>query len=199
MWLRDSTFQRQTYLPLAAKSEPDSAIRRVIESAMARQRRFILDDPYGSAFYATHGNANDQGPNKMECPKSDTCPLCRCQKCAPKCGKYTYQKDYELDSLLFPLLLHYNYWKETGTTTHLNQELVEVMKAAMTVMKVEQNHFHQSEYNYKPFGHKMKDGIGLVWSFALPSDDQAGGYYNIPRTLWPLQCSRKLRKWQQVP
>lgn len=101
--------------------------------------------------------------------------------------------------MLFPLLLHYNYWKETGTTTHLNQELVEVMKAAMTVMKVEQNHFHQSEYNYKPFGHKMKDGIGLVWSFALPSDDEAGGYYNIPENIMAASVLKKAAEMAAGP
>jgi hypothetical protein len=199
MWLRDSTFQLQTYLPLAVKSKPGSAIRRVIESAMARQRRFILDDPYGSAFYARHGNTQKEGPNKFECPKSDTCPQCYCTRCAPKCGMYTYQKDYELDSLLFPLLLHYNYWKETGTTKHLNRELVDVMRAAMTVMKVEQNHFKESKYYYKPFGHKMKDGIGLVWSFALPSDDQAGGFYNIPENIMAASVLEKVAEMAVGP
>jgi hypothetical protein len=199
MWLRDSSFQMHVYLKLAKKSAEGSAIRRVLEAAMARQRRFILDDNYGSAFYESHGPGIDEGPNKNSCPPSADCPDCSCSDCAPACGRYTYQKDFELDSLLFPLLLHYNYWKETGSTNHFNQELVDVMKASMKVMRVEQNHQSQSQYYYKPVDGQVSDGIGLVWSFALPSDDQAGSRYNIPENIMAANVLQKAAEIAEGP
>jgi len=199
MWLRDSTFQLHAYLPLAAKSKEGSAIRKVLESAMARQRRFILDDPYGSAFYESHGEGYDQGPNKNECPPSPDCRNCGCARCAPACGRYTYQKDFELDSLLFPLLLHYNYWKQTGSTGHLNQELTDAMKAAVKVIRTEQNHAIKSEYYYKPMSGSFAQGIGLVWSFALPSDDQAGAVYNVPENIMAAAVLEKAAEMSEGP
>jgi len=181
MWLRDSSVQLSAYLGLAARSPEGSAIRKVMESAMARQRRFIFDDPYGSAFFDKHGPLD--GPHKEECPPSDTCPQCTCTECAPACGLYTYQKDWELDSLLFPLLLHYTYWKQTGSTSHMNAELTKVMKTSLQVMRTEQSHTAKSKYFYKPIGGSFAQDIGLVWSFALPSDDQAGAFYNIPENM----------------
>jgi len=183
MWLRDSAVQLSLYLDLAAKSQPGSAIRQVMESAMARQRRFILDDPYGSAFYETHGEGDDAGPNKNECPPSPGCPSCHCDNCAPACGAYTYQKDWELDSLLFPILLHYTYWKQTGSTSHFDPELTSVLKTVLQTLRTEQHHNSKSKYFYKPVDGKITDGLGLVWSFALPSDDQAGASYNVPENI----------------
>eukprot|EP00931_Biecheleriopsis_adriatica_P034931 TRINITY_DN20143_c0_g1_i3.p1 TRINITY_DN20143_c0_g1~~TRINITY_DN20143_c0_g1_i3.p1 ORF type:complete len:216 (+),score=40.10 TRINITY_DN20143_c0_g1_i3:141-788(+) len=68
MWLRDSSVQLMSYLPLAAKSAEGSAIRKMLESAMYRQVQFFLGDPYASAFFQTHGDGEDDGPNKADCP-----------------------------------------------------------------------------------------------------------------------------------
>lgn len=196
MWLRDSTAQLMPYIDLAARSPAESPLRRVLEGAMARQVRFILSDPYASAFY------DSSGPNKQECPRSPNCHRCSCIHCSPACGNYTFQRDYELDAVLFPLLLHHRYWQATGSTAHLDSHFVLALRTILDLLRTEQWHVSRSNYSYMPdlpvaSGRRrrrlkegmgspgftqFKEGVGLVWSFAMPSDDQAHGY-NIPQNL----------------
>ncbi|CAK0806915.1 unnamed protein product [Prorocentrum cordatum] len=186
MWLRDSSFRR----------EP---LRRVLEGAMLRQVRFILSDPYASAFYSTHGSGLDAGPNKRSCPPSARCEECFCKTCAPECGDYTYQKDYELDSLLFPLMLHHRYWAETGSDAHLDAEFADALRVILSLLRTEQWHFSESKYSCKPLQGRFKEGIGLVWSFALPSDDQVLAGYNIPQNIMLVVALRKAAEMAKGP
>mmetsp|Transcript_76449 Transcript_76449/g.135468 ORF Transcript_76449/g.135468 Transcript_76449/m.135468 type:complete len:511 (+) Transcript_76449:48-1580(+) len=199
MWLRDSSVQLATYVELAAKLEANSAIRHVLESAMARQRRFILDDPYGSAFFDSHGSESSQGPNKKECPPSPSCPSCYCSACSPICGKYTYQRSFELDSLLFPILLHHFYWKQTGSTVHLDAELAQVLKTSLELMRTEQSHASKSKYFLQPLNATFLQDVGLVWSYALPSDDPVGAYYNIPENIMAAAVLKKAAEMAAGP
>uniref|UniRef100_A0A6U9GCT6 Alpha,alpha-trehalase n=1 Tax=Zooxanthella nutricula TaxID=1333877 RepID=A0A6U9GCT6_9DINO len=203
MWLRDSSAQLMPYVQLLTATPPSlqtDALRQVLEAAMRRQVRFILSDPYASAFYFEHGEANEQGPTKQGCPRSDICKTCTCAKCAPACGPYTYQKDFELDSLLYPILLHHKYWKATGTTSHLNADFTKALDAILELMKIEQRHNTQSKYWYKGGtpGPPFKDDIGLVWSYALPSDDAASGY-NIPENLMAVEALRLAAEMARGP
>ena len=74
MWLRDSSVQMMTYLPLMSKQPPTSALRQVFESVLARQTRYIHTDPYASAFFLTHGSeASGGGPNRDRCAPAPDC------------------------------------------------------------------------------------------------------------------------------
>jgi len=199
MWLRDSSVQLEPYLPLAAQSEASSPLRKVLEAAMSRQIKFILSDPYASAFYPTSGPGVDDGPNKESCPPTPSCPQCQCTTCAPECGDYTYQKDYELDALLFPLMLHYRYWKETGAVKHLNVEFEEALRVILGLLRTEQMHFSKSNYSYKPLNGEFNEGIGLVWSFAMPSDDQVMAGYNIPQNIMVVVALRRAAEMAKGP
>ena len=185
MWLRDSSVQMMTYLPLVQDQSENSALRQVFESVLVRQTRFIQSDRYASAFYLTHGPGKDQGPNKDECPRDpDICPTCFCRSCSPKCGPHSYQHDFELDSLGFPLWLQYKYWKMTGATNHLSTEFFDMWEhQVLPLLKDEQHHNTRSTYYYKPEKGKVRDGVGLVWSFARPSDDQTKFGYSIPENM----------------
>eukprot|EP00754_Rhynchopus_humris_P048906 Rhum_TRINITY_DN8059_c0_g1::Rhum_TRINITY_DN8059_c0_g1_i1::g.26024::m.26024/K09704/K09704; uncharacterized protein len=187
MWLRDSSSQLSTYLPLVKKHStagaPKSSLQRVFESAMTRQVSFINTDAYASAFTKNHGESGDNvGPTPNECPQSTNCEWCTCTECSPACGDYTYQRNYELDSLLNVLLLHYNYWVETGITAHVtNAAFAQALQEIVALCRTEMNHNTQSKYVFfEPIARKFKDGVGLVWSYARPSDDQAAGGYSIP-------------------
>jgi meiotically up-regulated gene 157 (Mug157) protein len=203
MWLRDSTAQLMPYVHLAARSPAGGPLRRVLEGAMARQVRFILSDPYASAFYDSSGPGVLEGPNKQECPRSPNCHGCHCTHCSPACGNYTFQRDYELDAVLFPLLLHHRYWQATGSTAHLDSHFALALRTILGLLRTEQWHASKSKYLYmppdkpvasgrrrrrfkedigSPGSTRFKEGVGLVWSFAMPSDDQAHGY-NIPQNL----------------
>ena len=183
MWLRDSAMQLHVYLPLAARAAEQSPIRQVLEAAMARQIRFFLSDPYASAFFEATGPSRHQGPSKSECPPDSKCPTCTCHGCLPACGPWTYQTDFELDSPLFVLLLHHEYWKKTGSIRHLSEEFHEALRVLLKLLQVEQFHHSKSTYNRKrAAGSSFADGIGLIWSQGLPSDDPSHPY-NVPQNL----------------
>ena len=183
MWLRDSVMQLHVYLPLAARAAEDSPVRQVLEAAMVRQIRFFLSDPYASAFFETSGPGENQGPSKKACPPDTNCPGCKCHDCLPACGAWTYQTEFELDSPLFVLLLHHEYWKKTGSVRHLSEEFHKALRVLVRMLKVEQYHQSKSSYNrMKAAPSSFADGIGLIWSQSLPSDN-AEPPYNVPQNL----------------
>lgn len=187
MWLRDSAMQLHVYIPLAARAAEDSPIRQVLEAAMARQISFFLSDPYASAFFETTGPTEHEGPSKQACPPDATCPHCRCDGCLPACGPWTYQTDFELDSPFFVLLLHHEYWKKTGSVRHFSEDFHEALRALLKLLRVEQYHQSKSIYNRKKAAPgSFADGIGLIWSQGLPSDDPSHPY-NVPQNLADLR------------
>lgn len=176
MWLRDSSIQIHAYMRFVNTSQ---SLSQVVESILLRQIRFFMSDNYASAF------TNNTGPNLQECAKSVNCPLCNCSQCAPQCGNFTYQHDFELDSPLFMFLLSWQYFFNAPTRaqvffTQNAQEFQSAISALINLLVIEQHHFTQSKYFYHPLPFPLADGIGLVWSYARPSDDQTA-FYNIPQ------------------
>jgi len=193
MWLRDSSVQMSTYVH-HAHLLPN--VRSVLESIILRQLRFFLGDPYGSAFFRSTG-PND-GPNRNECPPTESCPDCICAQCAPACSNYTYQHDFELDSPLFMFLLQYKYWQHAPLTAPAflkeNVEVTDALRPLIQLMTTEQNHFRDSDYFYKDLPRAFADGTGMVWSFARPSDDQVVFGYNIPQNIMAVSVLGKLQE-----
>lgn len=176
MWLRDSAIQTSVYLPWTNNSD---ALSAVVESILLRQIRFFMTDNYASAF------TNGTGPNFEECRRTPSCPQCHCELCSPDCGNYTFQHDFELDAPLFMFLLSWQYYSNAPVKaqqffTKNAQEYQAAVVALLDLLQVEQHHFSQSKYFYRPLPFPLKDAIGLVWSFARPSDDQTA-FYNIPQ------------------
>ena len=93
-------------------------------------------------------------------------------------------------------LLQYKYWKSapTAASYFLNNtpEILEAVHALLHLMQVEQNHFRDSAYYYKELPRRFKDGTGMVWSFARPSDDQVVYGYNVPQNLMAVAVLGKL-------
>jgi len=71
-------------------------------------------------------------------------------------------------------------------------EIKSSVHALVDLMVVEQHHFRDSPYYYKPLPGQFRDGTGLVWSFARPSDDQTTLGYNIPQNLFAVSVLSKL-------
>ena len=62
---------------------------------------------------------------------------------------------------------------EIGCSCRSSQERV------LPLLRTEQYHNEKSSYYYKPEKNHVRDGIGLVWSFARPSDDQTEFGYKL--------------------
>ena len=191
MWLRDSSVQMTAYLPLASQQPDDSPLRKVFDSVLYRQNKFIESDPYATGFYRTTSptGVND-GPCLDRCQYDPIkCPKCKCHDCFPPCGDYTLMHEFELDSLLYPALLNYDYWQQTKYSKHLDDgALIRLWKkTVMPLLRTEQYHMSKSKYRMHNGWYRepspVKDGIGLIWTFARPSDDQATYNYNIPHNI----------------
>ena len=95
----------------------------------------------------------------------------------------------QLDSPLFMFELMYKFWAHSpsdGAAFFIANmdEIKSSVHALVDLMVVEQHHFRDSPYYYKPLPGQFRDGTGLVWSFARPSDDQTTLGYNIPQNLF---------------
>ncbi|CAK0882217.1 unnamed protein product [Prorocentrum cordatum] len=64
MWLRDSSVQLEPYVPLAARSEAGSPLRRVLEAAMSRQIRFINKRSVRVRLLPHEGSRPGRGPQQ---------------------------------------------------------------------------------------------------------------------------------------
>lgn len=174
MWLRDSVCQLRPYLILCKE---DPAVADLIEGLIKRQVRYILTDPYANAF---NEEANGHG---FQEDKTQMQPI-------------IWERKYEIDSLCFPMQFSYLFWKNSGRTSHFNEEWKNAAKTIIELFRVEQNHEKNSTYSFERTdctytdtlsrdgkGALVKGDIGLVWSGFRPSDDACVYGYLIPSNM----------------
>lgn len=102
----------------------------------------------------------------------------------------TYQvteEKFELDSLAYPIVLAWNYWKQTGDTAVFTPAVKSAYERALFVMEIERDHA-VSSYRHAglpnagagaPVGY-----TGMVWTGFRPSDDPATYGYNVPDNMF---------------
>jgi meiotically up-regulated gene 157 (Mug157) protein len=73
------------------------------------------------------------------------------------------------------------------------------LRAILSLLRTEQWHFSKSKYFYKPLQGRFNEGIGLVWSFALPSDDQVLAGYNVPQNIMLVVALRRAAEMAKGP
>lgn len=175
MWLRDSACQVRPYLILA-KEEP--FVAAMIEGVIRRQIQCIQIDPYANAFNETaNGNCWEQDLTDMK----------------PE----IWERKFEIDSLCYPIQLAYLYWKNTGKTSHFDQNFFQAAKTILQVFRTEQDHEHRSSYSFqrrnciytdtlsrKGKGALVNEEAKLIWSGFRPSDDACVYGYLIPSNMF---------------
>lgn len=174
MWLRDSTAQVRHYLPVA-KNDEEVADR--IEGLINRQFKCISIDPYANAF-----NSDESG-------------ACWCHDDTEE-NPWVWERKYEIDSLCYPLLLAYLFWKETGRTSHFNDTFFDGCRTIINLWKTEQDHCKNSPYYFRRKNCPTTDTLshdghgapvavtGMTWSGFRPSDDACVYGYLIPSNMF---------------
>ena len=192
-WLRDSCNQLRAYLPVVPTSP---SVGRLFAQALRRMVRFFNGDPYASAF---NFNASDPSQH-VECPRTLACRNCSCSDCAPACSLFSFQHDWEMDSISFVVDLAHRFWQVTQTGTNSTNGTYGVFDAAfhlalrnmVRVMQVEQDHTNMSPYRYRrsdsdaganTFPPNATAKVGLLWGNSRPSDDRDYYNYNIPQNM----------------
>lgn len=172
MWLRDSTAQVLHYVRFC----DDPAIAQLVEGLIRRQIDCILIDPYANAFNPT---ANGRSWAKDR----------------PGQSPWVWERKYEIDSLCYPLLLAWRYYKATGSLTFLTQRFHQALMTIADVWCCEQHH-ENSPYWFErddcPASDTLSNGgsgtpvgyTGMLWSGFRPSDDACMYGYLIPSNLF---------------
>lgn len=97
------------------------------------------------------------------------------------------EEKFELDSLAYPMVLAWNYWKQTGDTSAFTPQTKAAYERAVFLMELERDH-SLSQYRHRSLpngGAGSAVGYtGMVWTGFRPSDDPALYGYNIPSNMF---------------
>jgi hypothetical protein len=189
MWLRDSSAQVNTYLPLCAN---DKHLSSMIEGVIRRQTQCILLDPYANAFY--------RNPQKMSPWKSDDTTM--------KPG--VHERKWELDSLCYCIRLAYHYWKLSGNAAAFTGQWNDAMKLVLATMKDQQRKNGKGSYHFRRTTETQSDTLpgagygnpckptGMICSAFRNSDDAAIYLYNIPENMFASSSLKQLAEIMQA-
>lgn len=181
MWLRDSACQVRPYLPFIDQyPEVAQTIKKIVE----KQFNYILKDPYANSF-----NSEPNG-KKWDIDTPLQKPI-------------VWEQKWELDSHCFPILLSYQYWKNTGDASVFNEQYFEAIQLVLDTWEIEQNHNEESDYTFfrDETGYLANDGkgsptkqTGMIWSAFRPSDDPCEYHYNVPGNLFAVYSLELLKE-----
>lgn len=195
MWLRDSSNQMQSYLPLLEASKSFDSLASLYRGTVNLQARYLLTDPFCNSFQPPAESGippaeNDAASNDMVLPPYSNATVFECK--------------YELDSLAAFLEISRNYYTATNDANFFSK--FSWAEAVNAILKTAQS---QMEPTYAPNGHvnnityqftretdrstetqandglgnPVQNGTGLIRSFFRPSDDATIFQFLIPSNM----------------
>ncbi len=98
-----------------------------------------------------------------------------------------WEQKFELDSLAYPIILAWSYWKATGDTSVFTGDTSLGFDKALETMEREQDHARNSKYAHRELrddngaaGPNPVGYTGMIWTGFRPSDDACKYNYLIP-------------------
>jgi len=182
MWMRDSSAQVWPYLPLV---KDDSQLRNLVKGVLNRQAACVLIDPYANAFNA--------GPTGSEWDSDRT-------TMKPE----LHERKWEVDSLCYPILLAYHYWKTSGDSSFFDNNWQKAGKLIVATFKEQQRKNGQGPYHFQRqtevasdtapnggYGNPVKP-VGLICSIFRPSDDATIFPFLVPSNYFAVVSLKQL-------
>jgi uncharacterized protein len=118
-----------------------------------------------------------------------------------------WERKFELDSLSFPILLFWTYWKVTGDDAVFTPSVKLAFSRALETMLTEQDHdgilpgHKSSRYHFKSdtqSSGKMPVGYtGMIWVAFRPSDDECLYNFPIPVEIQAVQALNALAEMER--
>lgn len=195
MWLRDSSNQMQSYLPLLnASSEPNS-IASLYRGVINLQARYLLTSPYCNSF---------QPPVESKIPIAPNPSASQDNVFPTYSNESVFECKYELDSLAAFLEVSANYYNATKDASFFSKfHWVDAVEAVLKVAQdmttptyAEDGEVLQSPYTFTRFttratetlandglGNPVANGTGLIRSAFRPSDDSTIHQLYVPANM----------------
>ncbi len=107
-----------------------------------------------------------------------------------------WTRDFELDSLSYPILLAWTYWKVTGDASVFTPAVKAGFDAALKTMETEQDHDAKSAYSHPGMGKNPVGRTGMIWSSHRPSDDACQYNFLIPSQIQAVQALAALAEME---
>lgn len=183
MWLRDSSNQMQSYLPVLNASSDPNSIASLYRGVINLQARYLLTSPYCNSF---------QPPVESKIPPAQN-PSARNDNVFPVYNNQSvFECKYELDSLAAFLEVSANYYNATGDAEFFGKfKWVQAIEAILKVAEEMTTPTYgsdgavlQSPYKFTRdttratetfandgIGNPVANGTGLIRSGFRPSDD----------------------------
>jgi meiotically up-regulated gene 157 (Mug157) protein len=140
--------------PYLYYAKGNAEVSAFLRDVIARQMKYIQIDPYANAFKADYA----------------TDPI--------------HERKFELDSLAYPIILAWTYWKETGDDSIFTKDFATSMGIVLDTMETEQDHPNKSKYTHFALTNLGKGNpvgyTGMIWTGFRPSDDNCVYNFLIP-------------------
>jgi uncharacterized protein len=116
-----------------------------------------------------------------------------------------WEEKFELDSLAYPIILAWSYWKTTGDTSIFTADESLGFDKALETMEREQDHGHNSKYSHKELrddagnpGPNPVAYTGMIWTGFRPSDDACKYNYLIPSEMMAVVALGDLEEMERT-
>jgi len=113
-----------------------------------------------------------------------------------------WERKFELDSLCYPILLAWKYFKATADTDVFTPEVHAAFLRALDTMEIEQDHAGRSRYAFKSdteeAGVNPVGATGMIWSGFRPSDDPCVYNFLIPAEMMAVQALGALEEIAEI-
>ncbi|KAF1980098.1 hypothetical protein BU23DRAFT_576190 [Bimuria novae-zelandiae CBS 107.79] len=195
MWLRDSSNQMQSYLPVLNASSDPNSIASLYRGVINLQARYLLTSPYCNSF---------QPPVESNISPAENTYASSDVVFPPYNPQSVFECKYELDSLAAFLEVSVNYYQATGDADFFGKfHWVEAIEAVLKVAQEmttptygEDGRVLDSPYTFRRntdratetfandgLGNPVANGTGLIRSGFRPSDDATIYQLYIPANM----------------
>jgi len=113
-----------------------------------------------------------------------------------------WERKFELDSLCYPILLAWKYFKATADAGVFTAEVHAAFLRALDTMEIEQDHAGRSHYAFRSdteeAGANPVGATGMIWSGFRPSDDPCVYNFLIPAEMMAVQALGALEEIAEI-
>jgi meiotically up-regulated gene 157 (Mug157) protein len=110
---------------------------------------------------------------------------------------HVWERKWEIDSLSWPVVLLWTYWRVTGDRTVFTDDVHQALRTIVSTYECEEQHSRCSRYRYPyrvPTVDAYNADTGMIWSAFRPSDDPVQYRFNIPQNAFAVVALRDVER-----